>query len=88
MRRHHITVGANTTAGGTVRTGWDCSTTNGQAMTREGDEVDCPKCASTWTIVCDGPRLMGLLEERNSALDGDLCKCDWPRHGRTLDLAP
>lgn len=75
MRRYHITVGAKTTADGTVRTGWDCSTINGQAMAREGDEVDCPKCDSTGTIVCDGPRLVDLLEERNAALDGDLCKC-------------
>jgi len=75
MRRYHITVGAKTTAGGTVRTGWDYSTINGQAMAREGDVVDCPKCDSTGTIVCDGPRLVDLLEERNAALDGDLCKC-------------
>jgi uncharacterized Zn-binding protein involved in type VI secretion len=58
-----------------VRTGWDCSTINGQAMAREGDEVDCPKCDSIGRIVCDGPRLVDLLEERNAALDGDLCKC-------------
>ncbi|PMZ92602.1 MULTISPECIES: PAAR domain-containing protein [unclassified Pseudomonas] len=75
MRRYHITVGAKTTADGTVRTGWDCSTINGQAMAREGDEVDCPKCDSIGRIVCDGPRLVDLLEERNAALDGDLCKC-------------
>ncbi len=75
MRRYHITVGAKTTADGTVRTGWDCSTINGQAMAREGDVVDCPKCDSTGTIVCDGPRLVDLLEDRNAALDGDLCKC-------------
>ncbi|SDU96036.1 PAAR domain-containing protein [Pseudomonas vancouverensis] len=80
MKRYHITVGARTTADGTVRTGWEWSTINGQAMAREGDEVDCPRCDSTGTIVCDGPRLVDLLEDRNAALDGDLChcKCDPP----------
>ena len=80
MMRYHITVGAKTTVDGTVLTGWEYSTINGQAMAREGDEVDCPKCDSTGRIVCDGPRLVDLLEGRKAALDGDLChcKCDPP----------
>lgn len=80
MRRYHITVGAKTTVNGTVLTGWTYSTINGQAMAREGDEVDCPECDSTGVIVCDGPHLVDLLDGRNAALDGDLCscKCDPP----------
>jgi uncharacterized Zn-binding protein involved in type VI secretion len=75
MRRYHITVGAKTTVNGTVRTGWECSSINDLAMAREGDEVDCPECDSTGVIVCDGPRLVDLLDERHAALDGDLCRC-------------
>ncbi len=75
MRRYHITVGAKTTADGTVRTGWECSTIHGLAMAREDDEVDCPACNSIGVIVCDGPRLVERLEGRNAALDGDLCRC-------------
>ena len=75
MRRYHITVGAKTTADGTVRTGWACSTIHGLAMAREDDEVDCPACNSIGVIVCDGPRLVERLEGRNAALDGDLCRC-------------
>lgn len=75
MRRYHITVGAKTTADGTVRTGWECSTINGLAMAREDDEVDCPACNSIGVIVCDGPHLVERLEGRNAALDGDLCRC-------------
>ena len=75
MRRYHITVGAKTTVNGTVRTGWECSRINGLAMAREGDAVDCPACNTTGVIVCDGPHLVELLEGRNAALDGDLCRC-------------
>jgi uncharacterized Zn-binding protein involved in type VI secretion len=75
MRRYHITVGAKTTVNGTVRTGWECSTINDLAMAREGDEVDCPICDSTGVILCDGPRLVDLLDDRHAALDGDLCRC-------------
>ena len=80
MRRYHITVGAKTTVNGTVLTGYAYSTINGQAMAREGDEVDCPECDSTGVIVCDGPHLVDLLDGRPAALDGDLCscKCDPP----------
>ncbi|WP_150643776.1 PAAR domain-containing protein, partial [Pseudomonas fluorescens] len=75
MRRYHITVGAKTTVDGTVRTGWECSTINGLAMAREGDEVYCPECDSTGEIACDGPHLVDLLDGRHAALDGDLCRC-------------
>ncbi len=80
MKRYHITVGAKTTADGTVITGYPHWTIDGQPIAREGDEVDCPACDSTGVIVCDGPHLVDLMQGRPSALEGDLChcKCDPP----------
>ena len=80
MRRYHITVGAKTTADGTVMTGYEFWTIDGQPIAREGDEVACPACDSTGVIVCDGPHLVDLMQGRPTALDGDLClcKCDPP----------
>lgn len=80
MRRYHITVGAKTTVDGTVRTGWQGSSINGQFMAREGDDVYCPECDSTGKIVLDGARLNDSMEGRQAALEGDLCscKCDPP----------
>lgn len=75
MQRYHITVGARTTAGGTVTSGSSRSTINDQPMAREGDEVDCPACASTGRIVCDGLHLSETIDGREAALDGDLCRC-------------
>jgi hypothetical protein len=57
MRRYYITVGAKTTVKGTVVSGWHRGSINGQAMACEGDEVKCPECDSTGTIICVGPRL-------------------------------
>ncbi|QHD03046.1 hypothetical protein PspS04_22970 [Pseudomonas sp. S04] len=80
MKRYHITVGAKTTADGTVMTGYEFWTIDGQPIAREGDEVACPACDSTGVIVCDGPHLVDLMQGRPTALDGDLChcKCDPP----------
>lgn len=75
MKRYNITVGAKTTAGGTVISGWSRGNINGQAMAREGDEVKCPKCDSTGTIICVSPRLPEEWDGRKPALGGDLCKC-------------
>lgn len=75
MRRYYITVGAKTTVKGTVVSGWHRGSINGQALAREGDEVKCPECDSTGTIICVGPRLSEDWEGRKPALDGDLCKC-------------
>lgn len=46
MQRFHITVGAKTTANGTVRTGCAWCTIDGMAQSVEGDEVYCPACDS------------------------------------------
>ena len=70
MKRYHITVGAKTTADGTVITGSPHWT-----IAREGDEVDCPACDSTGLLVCDGPHLVDLMQGHPSALEGDLCRC-------------
>jgi len=75
MKRYHITVGAKTTADGTVMTGYEFWTIDGQPIAREGDEVACPACDSTGVIVCDGPHLVDLMQGRPTALDGDLCRC-------------
>ncbi|MBV7478829.1 PAAR domain-containing protein [Pseudomonas sp. PDM31] len=75
MRRYHITVGATTTVDGTVKTGYPHRDINGQLMAREGDDVYCPECDSTGTIVCDGPRLSEYMDDRRAALEGDLCHC-------------
>jgi uncharacterized Zn-binding protein involved in type VI secretion len=75
MKRYHITVGAKTTADGTVTTGYEFWTIDGQPIAREGDEVACPACNSTGVIVCDGPHLVNLMQGRHTALDGDLCRC-------------
>lgn len=44
-------------------------------MAREGDEIKCPECGSTGTIICVSPRLPEEWDGRKPALDGDLCKC-------------
>ncbi|MCK8687965.1 PAAR domain-containing protein [Pseudomonas umsongensis] len=75
MKRYHITVGAKTTVGGTVVSGWHRGSILGQNLAREGDQVKCPECDSTGTIICVGPRLSEEWEGRKPALDGDLCKC-------------
>lgn len=75
MKRYNITVGAKTTVGGTVVSGWHRGSIFGQDLAREGDQVKCPECDSTGTIICVGPRLSEEWEGRKPALDGDLCKC-------------
>ncbi|QXH61767.1 PAAR domain-containing protein [Pseudomonas azerbaijanorientalis] len=75
MKRYYITVGAKTTVGGTVVSGLPHGRINGQSMAREGDEVKCPECDSTGTIICVAPRLSEEWDGRKPALDGDLCKC-------------
>lgn len=80
MQRYHITVGAKTTANGTVRGGCAGCTIDGMPQSIEGDEVYCPACDTTGVIICDGPRLVEVINGRNAALDDDICscKCDPP----------
>lgn len=44
MKRYHITVGAKTTVGGTVVSGWHRGSIFGQNLAREGDQVKSPEC--------------------------------------------
>jgi len=75
MRRYHITVGAKTTANGTVQSGCSDYTIDVMNQAREGDQVYCPTCATTGVIICEGPRLSDTVNGRNLALGGDLCRC-------------
>ena len=75
MKRYHITLGANTTAGGSVITASSLSLIDGARMALEGDKVSCPQCHSDGVIVCAGPRLPDEWEGRRYALQDDLCVC-------------
>ncbi|MEF9673784.1 PAAR domain-containing protein [Pseudomonas sp. PCH446] len=56
-------------------TGWEYAKIEGQPMSREGDLVSCPVCHSEGVIVCTGPHLIERFEGRQTALEGDLCRC-------------
>ncbi|MDY7534743.1 S-type pyocin domain-containing protein [Pseudomonas sp. Bout1] len=75
MRRYNITDGAKTTARGVVKAGLDGAEIEGKLIAREGDRVACPTCESLGVIECIGPRLVQTWEGRQTALDGDLCRC-------------
>jgi uncharacterized Zn-binding protein involved in type VI secretion len=75
MKRYHVTLGARTTAGGTVITASSLSSINGACMALEGDTVSCPSCHSEGVIVCVGPRLPDNWNGKQYALQGDLCVC-------------
>ncbi|MDY7530678.1 S-type pyocin domain-containing protein [Pseudomonas sp. Bout1] len=75
MRRYNITDGAKTTAHGVVKAGLDGAEIEGKLIAREGDRVACPTCKSLGVIECIGPRLVQTWEGRQTALDGDLCRC-------------
>lgn len=75
MKRYHITLGARTTAGGSVTTASSLASIDGARMALEGDKVSCPRCHSDGVIVCAGPRLPDEWEGRRYALQDDLCVC-------------
>jgi uncharacterized Zn-binding protein involved in type VI secretion len=75
MRRHHITLGALTTAGGTVVSASSLGTINGAAIALEGDMISCRSCKSTGHIVCDGPRHPETWNGKAVALENDFCVC-------------
>lgn len=75
MKRYHITLGAGTTAGGTVITASSLSSINGAPKALEGDTVSCPRCHSEGVIVCDGLRLPDHWNGKRFALQDDLCVC-------------
>ncbi|MCG2582746.1 PAAR domain-containing protein [Massilia sp. TS11] len=75
MKRHTITLGAQTTVGGKVITASSAISISGARVALEGDSVFCPACKSEGKIKCDGPRLREFFNDRNVSLDGDLCAC-------------
>lgn len=75
MRRYNLVNGAETTAGGTVYTGYIGGTINGLGMVREGDLIVCPACSSQGVVICAGPRLGDIWDGAEAALEGDVCRC-------------
>ncbi|MCG2586809.1 PAAR domain-containing protein [Massilia sp. TS11] len=75
MRRHTITLGAKTTAGGKVIVASSKISINGVGVALEGDDVFCPACKATGKIRADGPRLPETFNGATVALEGDLCMC-------------
>ena len=80
IRRYHITLGATTTAGGTVTSAGSLISVDGVKIALDGDTVFCKACNSHGVIQLDGPRLNESFNNRQVALGDDLCicKCDPP----------
>lgn len=75
MKRHHITLGARTTANGAVTSASSLISINGVRVALEGDEINCPACNSTGLIQCIGPRVSERFNGKQVALENDLCMC-------------
>lgn len=75
LTRYHITLGAQTTAGGVVQTASTNSMIDGLAMAVEGDLVDCPSCGVQGVIQAAQPRLSDTFDGKQVALSDDLCIC-------------
>ena len=78
MKRHHITLGCKTTAGGIVTSASSTMDIHGKTMAVEGDPVACPTCRSVGKIACVGPRLPETWCGKQVALEDDLCMCGCP----------
>lgn len=75
MKRHTITEGATTTAGGKVIGASSHGSINGARIALENDPVHCPACNSTGHILCVGARLNERWNGIQVALEDDLCVC-------------
>jgi uncharacterized Zn-binding protein involved in type VI secretion len=75
MKRHTITLGASTSAGGKVISASSNASIEGVAIALEGDVIFCPACKSQGKILCIGPRIPETWNDRNVALENDLCVC-------------
>ncbi|MFC0166836.1 PAAR domain-containing protein [Pseudoduganella danionis] len=75
MKRHIITLGAPTTAGGTVLMASAHGSINRKNIALEGDPIFCPVCNSKGKIKCVEPRISETWNERKVALEHDLCIC-------------
>jgi uncharacterized Zn-binding protein involved in type VI secretion len=76
MKRHHITLGARTTADGVVTSASSPMSIDGARVALEGDEVSCHTCGSTGAIRCTGPRMPERFDGRLVALENDVCVCN------------
>jgi uncharacterized Zn-binding protein involved in type VI secretion len=86
MKRHHITLGARTTASGVVTSASSLLSIDGARMALEGDEVQCDSCGSTGVIQCIGPRMAEQFNGRQVALENDLCVCQCVPNPRLLPI--
>lgn len=86
MRRHHITLGAMTTAGGQVVSASSHGSIDDKPIALEGDKIMCRSCQSVGYIICIGPRIPELWGDgkKQVALEGDLCVCKCVPHPRLL----
>ena len=75
MKRHTITAGARTSAGGIVLEGSCAGSINGHRIALEGDAVSCPACKLNGVIRCIDPRLTELWNGKKVGLEKDLCVC-------------
>jgi uncharacterized Zn-binding protein involved in type VI secretion len=78
MKRHTLTLGASTTAGGKVISASSHGSINGVMIALEEDMIFCPACKSQGKIVCTGPRIPETWNGKNVALENDLCLCGCP----------
>lgn len=84
MKRYHVTLGAKTTAGGTVVSASSNSAINGKKMALENDRIVCPACKSDGVIVCVEPRIPETSDGLKVALHDDLCRCKCPAPPRLI----
>ena len=75
MKRHTITLGASTTAGGKVISASSHGSINGVPIALEDDMIACKGCKSAGKIVCVGPRIPETWNGKQVALENDLCAC-------------
>ncbi|MYM41041.1 PAAR domain-containing protein [Duganella qianjiadongensis] len=75
MKRHTITLGASTSAGGKVITASSNGSIHGSKIALEGDAIFCPACKSQGKIMCTGPRIAETWNGKKIALEDDLCNC-------------
>lgn len=75
MKRHTITEGAKTSAGGVVIAGSSCASINGAKIALENDPIFCKACRSSGRILCIGPRISSTWNGKQVALENDLCIC-------------
>jgi uncharacterized Zn-binding protein involved in type VI secretion len=78
MRRHTITLGAATSAGGKVISASSAGSINGATIALESDVIFCPACKSQGKILCVGPRIPETWNGKQVALEDDLCACACP----------